>query len=177
MISKAFLQRFKLQTEHYWAQREINPIVYGFQIQRGTRWNDGLTETEITDYEGVLNVRFPEDFRLMLSVMNGTDLPTINVYGHCGEPFAYGVGVYSYPRDLDLVKERMELVQNDAAELSQELCINFPSSDRLVPIFAHRYVVCRLDPSESPVVSIMDLDAVYYGDNLQNYLLAEFGRS
>lgn len=46
----------------------------------------GISDQQITNYEKVLNTKFPLDFRAFLRALNGTDLPTLNVYGSCGEP-------------------------------------------------------------------------------------------
>jgi hypothetical protein len=95
MLNSDFLAEFKRATEANWSRRSINPILYGFQFQQGTRWNPGLSDELIREYEHVLKVRFNNDLRAFLRAMNGTDLPTLNVYGSCGEPHGKSVGVYS----------------------------------------------------------------------------------
>jgi len=40
--------------------------------------------------------------------MNGTDKPALNVYGNSGQPRRESVGVYSYPRDVEIVKRLMQ---------------------------------------------------------------------
>jgi cell wall assembly regulator SMI1 len=95
MLNRDFLLKFNRTTELSWSEQSINPAIYGFQFQRGTHWNPGLSNAEIAEYESVLGVQFPRDFRALLQVMNGTDIPTLNVYGYCGEPHRTSVGVYS----------------------------------------------------------------------------------
>jgi hypothetical protein len=92
MLNIEFLAEFKQRTEAKWRDRSINPNTYGLQIQPGTRWNPGLTDDQITAFEDVLKVRFPQDFRVLLRGMNGTDLSALNVYGYCGEPPRHGLG-------------------------------------------------------------------------------------
>lgn len=75
MLSCDFLTEFKRATEQKWSLQSINPAVYGFQFQHGTCWNRGLPDDKIAEYENVLGVRFPFDFRAFLRVMNGTDIP------------------------------------------------------------------------------------------------------
>lgn len=101
----ADFEEIKRRTEAVWAGVSPSPGIYGFQIQPGTRWNPGLRPDEIDAYERALGVRFPASFRCMLSVMNGTDLPAINVYGSSGHPVAHAPAVYAYPRDLARVRE------------------------------------------------------------------------
>ena len=77
MISLDFLSELKRATEQKWSQESLDPTVSGFQFQRGTRWNAGLSNHEILEYENALGMQFPRDFRLFLTEMNGTDLPTL----------------------------------------------------------------------------------------------------
>lgn len=104
IVNDEFLLEFKSKTEARWQNTKINYGIYGFQFQPGTRWNPGLADREIADYEKSLGVQFPNDFKCMLRVMNGTDIPTLNVYGMGGEPRRTSVGAYSFPRDLSFVK-------------------------------------------------------------------------
>jgi hypothetical protein len=86
MLTGDFLAQLKRTTETRWSRRFIDPTLYGFQFQRGTRWNPGLLDKEIAEAEHALALVFPHDFRTFLQGMNGTDKPTMNVYGHSGEP-------------------------------------------------------------------------------------------
>jgi hypothetical protein len=89
--------RFKEQTEALWANAELDPRVYGYQIRRGTRWNPGLRMEEIDAYELALGVSFPASFRRMIALMNGTDLPTINLYGSSGIVLAWWAMLWQAP--------------------------------------------------------------------------------
>jgi len=135
----------------------------------------------IAEYEGVLRVRFPHDFKAFLREMNGTDLATLNVYGYCGEPHREGVGVYSYPRDIELVKQRIEDIRKNRVEIAVDLAeqdFELPAEASLVPIFGHRYVVCASNRVSSVVLSIVvnDTDAIVYAGSLKEYLEKEFLR-
>jgi hypothetical protein len=176
MLDDAFLLEFKRQTEARWQAEQLDATLYGFQMQRGTRWNPGLTNAEIAGYEAALNLRFPDDLKRLLRVMNGTDLPTLNIYGSSGEPHRTSVGVYSYPRDLERVRQFISYVEPDRLEIAAELNgqgFVLPPTAQLMPIYSHRYVVCG-DPAKSPVLSIMGTDAIVYGASLRSYLLTEF---
>ena len=176
-INDEFLVEFKRQTEARWQHADINPVVYGFQFQRGTRWNEGLTGSEIEAYEMALGVQFPNDFKSMLRVMNGTDLPTVDVHGSRGMPQSTFAGVYSYPRDLSIVQEMRQDVDKDRGEIAAVLLdqgFQLEPAANLVPIFSHRYIVCGSDPDNSVVLSIVGTDAIVYGDSLRTYLQKEF---
>ena len=178
MLTDKSLRKLKRITEERWAKQSLNPIVYGFQFQRGTRWNPGLSADRIAEYESVLGVRFPHDFRAFLSMMNGTDLPIVNIYGSCGEPAREAVGVYSYPRDIEIVKGRIEQIRASHVKITRDLAehgYELPVEAGLVPIYGHRYLVCA-DLETSVVLSMVvdDTDAIVYANCLADYLEREF---
>lgn len=178
-LNDEFLDEFKRATEATWETQSIDPALYGFQFQPGTRWNPGLSDKVIAEYEEALGVHFPRDFKIFLRKMNGTNLPTLNVYGNSGEPPRQSVGVYSYPKDIEIVKQRVEDVRNQRDEIMADLAEQGYHLERdagLVPIFAHRYVVCVPDRESSVVLSIMvgGVDAIVYGNSLREYLEREF---
>jgi hypothetical protein len=178
MLGTDFLIEFKSATELIWRDRSINPNISGFQFQPGTRWNPGLSEDKIPEFEGVLGIKFPHDFRAFLRAMNGTDLPTLNVYASCGEPSRQWVGVYSYPKDLEIVKRLIEDVSKNRAELmatlAEEGYVLGPAA-ALVPIYGYRYLVCTESLDSSVVLSIDGSDdAIVYGNSLKEYLEREF---
>ncbi len=178
MLSSDFLLEFKRATEDKWRERPINPHIYGFQFQPGTRWNPGLSDEKIAEYEKVLGVLFPHDFRAFLRAMNGTDLPTLNIYGNCGEPSRQWVGVYSYPADMEIVRRLIEDVSRGRTALTatmaeQGLALSLEAG--LVPIYGHRYLVCTPSRDSSVVLSIDGGDdAIVYGNSLTEYLEREF---
>jgi hypothetical protein len=181
MLSGDFLTEFKRVTEAKWTEKSINPTLYGFQFQRGTRWNAGLSDEMVTEYEGILRIRFPHDFKAFLREMNGTDLATLNVYGSCGEPQRESVGVYSYPRDIEIVTRLIQEIRLNRDEIATNLAgqgFELPAEASLVPVFSHRYVVCTSNLNSSVVLSIVvnDTDAIVYGNSLREYLENEFLR-
>jgi hypothetical protein len=140
-----------------------------------------LSNEQVTEYEGVLRARFLCDLRAFLREMNGTDLATLNVYGSCGEPHRESVGVYSYPRDIEVVKERIEHLRASREEIAADLSgqgFELPIQASLMPFFGHRYVVCTPDVDSSVVLSIVvnSTDAIVYGSSLREYLENEFLR-
>jgi len=179
LLSRDFLAEFRGATEERWREQSIDPTICGFQFQRGTRWNPGLSDERIAEYETALGVRFPHDFRAFLGTMNGTELPMLNVYASCGAPPRESVGVYSYPRDLGIVKLRIEDVRECRDEIAADLRkqgFELTSEAALVPIFVHRYLVCTSDLDLSVVLSIVvhSTDAIVYGHSLREYLQREF---
>ena len=176
-IDDEFLAFFKSETETTWQHKQLNPAIFGYQIQNGTRWNSGLTEAQVSNYESDLEVQFPHDFKRLLRYMNGTDSPSMNIYGSSGYPHRTRHDVYSYPRDLAAVREMIAWVEDDRKKLALVLSdqeYELQPDARLVPIYAHRYVVCGADPNESTVLSISGTDAIVYGNSLRAFLQIEF---
>jgi len=174
---RLFLEDFKRKTEEIWENKVINPTLYGFQFQQGTKWNPGLTSAQIKEYEKFTKSKFPDDFRKMLLYMNGTNLQTVNIYGSDGTPQKESVGVYSYPRDKNIISEMISYIENDRDKIEKELADQdfiLNKTDVLVPIYIHRYIVCTKDKSKSVVLSIYGTDAIVYGYSLKEYLEKEF---
>src|SRR5258707_15443409 len=179
MLDNAFLTELKRATEVAWGRISINAQIYGYQFQTGTRWNAGLSPTEIDEYECVLGVRFPDDFKIFLRAMNGTDLATVNVFGTSNTPPRESVGVYSYPRDIEIVKTLIEHIRPSRTEIAAHLDaqgFDLPQDANLVPIFSNRYLVCSSDLNSSVVLSLVvnDIDAIVYESSLRGYLEKEF---
>jgi hypothetical protein len=88
-----------------------------------------------------------------------TDIPAIDVRGSRGEPPRFAPGFYSYPRDLELIKKRIENVSTDKIQLSatlEEQGFHLPDDAKFIPIYSHRYLVCSPSIESSPVLSIWD---------------------
>jgi hypothetical protein len=115
------------------------------------------------------DVRFPDDFRLFLRTMNGTDRGISVVED-------WDV-VNAYPRDLsyaialiaDLKPFHDWIVE--ACDLDRDVAF--------VPIYQRRYVVCSSNPADSRVCSIFlgggsFPDAIVFGESLREYLMTEF---
>ena len=86
----------------------------------------------------------------MLQHINGTDRPNLNVYGSCGEPHRTAFTLYAFPRDLPIVKEQMQVIQEDRDEIAEVLLeceqFNLPADATLVPVYSHRYMVLWFRP-------------------------------
>jgi len=179
MLTANFLSDFKRATESKWSNTSIDPAISGYQFKLGTRWNPGLSDELIARYEGVLGARFPGDFKAFLREMNGTDPSTLNVYSSTGHPHREWVGVYSYPRDLEIVKEMIEHIRSSRDDITRDLAeqgFELRAEASLVPIYGHRYVACVPNADSSVVLSIVvhDTDAIVYGNSLEEYLEREF---
>ncbi len=168
---------FKAASETKWRNTSVKGSTWGFQIQAGTRWNPGLTDQVIAQYEVAVGASFHPDFKIFLRCMNGTDIPAIDVRGSGGEPPRFATGFYSYPRDIALIEKRIEDVSADKIQLFatlEEQGFHLPDDAKFIPVYSHRYLVCSPSIEGSPVLSIWDAsDAIVYGRSLLEYLEKE----
>lgn len=168
-----FFAWLKKASEQYWEGIELNQTIYGFQIQKGTKWLPGLGDSDIKEYERIMGFTFPEVYKLFLKQMNGTDKSTINIYGECGEPYRYDAGFYSYPRDLEIVKAKIGWIL-DAFKIAPEN-IDQRQVPHIMPIFGHRFLV--MDRCEgNPVLSMYEDDVILYATSLPQLLVTEIFR-
>ena len=177
-MSIEFLLAFKRETEKRWSRSLIDPIVWGYQFQTDTRWNPGLSDEQVRAYEEEVAIRFPPDFKAFLRVMNGTDLPRLNLCGGGGDPAREWVGVYAYPRDLESVRRRIDETAKDRDTLTATMAdqgFTLAPTAKLMPIFAHRCVVSDDKEDDCVVLSVWDPeDTIVYGYTFQEYLEREF---
>ena len=164
-----FFSWLKKLSEKVWENIEPKEGVFGFQIQKETKWIEGLLEEEIEEYESELNFGFPKIYKAYLRNMNGTDKPAINIYGN-GESIAYAPSYYSFPRDLEIVKDRIQWIYKeflvDEEEIKRE---NIP---HIIPIVSHRFLIAD-NCAENPVLSMYGRDSIIYAPNLQSFLVAD----
>jgi hypothetical protein len=163
-----FFPWLKDASEEHWERVEINRSIYGFQIQRGTKWLPGLSDEEVVEYEKAMGFSFPEIYKLFLRHMNGTDNPTINVYGECGEPYRYASGYYSYPRDLNTVRETIKWIHDDFGVTPEH--IEESEIPRIMPIVSHRFLVMDRC-AKNPILSMYGRDSIFYASSLESFLV------
>jgi hypothetical protein len=163
-------RNIKQLSEKLWAEKELNNNVYGFQIQKGTRWNKGLDNNDIFEFERALGISFPEIYKDYLRVMNGTDKDTINIYGNSGYSYAYGEGFYSYPKDIEVMKERIKWILDSFRISENEM--KSKEIPNIIPIVSHRFLL--VDKTNiNPILSMYGSDVILYSNSLSNFLELE----
>ncbi len=198
-----FLNEFKQATEAAWEKYLVTDSLTGERIephpwQKGTKWLNGASESDILKMESIWGVKFPDDYRLFLKTLFTTNKPLeVEKYSSSSdEPTLVNVpSFYNYLTDKKEIEEKLDWlwqgivfdVENNnfwlkswgpkpsdaeaRATRVQELVKKAP---RLIPIFSHRYLL--IDPCQSgnPVFSIHQSDIIVYGEDLRIYLLNEF---
>lgn len=164
--STGFFETVKRQSEIYWGTTDINKGLYGFQIQRNTKWKDGLTDNQIDDFEKNLNIKFSKGLRNLYKTMNGLDKPGINVYGNDGTEHTFSPLYYSYPYDIVLIKEKIEWIL-EANNLTADKLVtdNIP---KIFPVTGHRFVI--LDDNNQ-ILSMYGDDIIYWAESISKLVV------
>ena len=164
-----FFEDLKSKSEEYWGMIELNENVYGFQTQKGTLWKKGLTEEQIASFENEVEIAFPEGLKNYYRVMNGVNQAAINIYGNSGEKPAYSNNFYSYPEDVEKIKEKIQWIYAAKNITAEDLKKNGIS--RIFPVFGHRYLL--VDDASGTILSMYGDDIIYWTDNLSKLLAIE----
>ncbi|WP_345222529.1 SMI1/KNR4 family protein [Hymenobacter koreensis] len=71
---------FKKKSEEKFEKIEVNYVnVWGFQEQKNTKWNTGLSTEEIKELEKHFGFSLPKDYYEMLKTINGFDKDHISI--------------------------------------------------------------------------------------------------
>ena len=167
--SVSFFETIKRESEKFWADTLPNKGIYGFQIQQDSKWRPGLSDTELQEFQKALGYSFPTPLQNFYKTMNGLTKSGINLYGNSGTPPAFRPVFYSYPDDLQLIKENIDWIY-EATCVKKEDLESFDVS-RIFPVLQHRFML--IDISGNPILSMYGDDIIYYAENLSKLLANE----
>ncbi len=150
--------------------------------QKGIKFEKGLTLDELKQIEMIYQIKFPGSLRefLMMAMpvskgfYNWRDIQEDNV---CfikkviNKPLSDIHNMAGEVYRCDDWGEEPE----DEKNISKEVITRLKEAPQLIPIYAHRYIPMVLDENP-PVLSIHDIDIIYYGENLEDYFNIEFGK-
>lgn len=151
--SVEFFKEIKKFSEEYWEEYDITTYIYGFQIQKGTKWKPGLSEIELEEFQSQLNLVFPDELKNFYRTMNGLDKKGINVLGSEGIEPIYKSIYYSYPDDLKQIQENINWIFESNGVKTENLEI-----PKIFPIYSHRFVI--LD-TNNQVLSMYGDDIIF----------------
>jgi hypothetical protein len=164
-----FFKFFKEFSEEAWKTAELNPDVYGFQIQKNSKWNKGLSEDELEKFQQELNIKFPESLKNFYRVMNGLNLSGINIHGSSNEEPSYQSTFYSYPNDLDLIKDYIKWIF-EANKINEEF-LKKNEVSKIFPVHSHRFILTENVINQ--ILSMYGNDIIYYADNISQLLMKD----
>jgi len=163
-----FFETIKRLSEEYWSTIDINKGVYGFQIQRDTKWNNGLTDNQINDFEANLKIKFSRGLKNFYRTMNGLNKPGINVYGNDGTKHTFSPVYYSYPNDIEVIKEKTKWVLYSNNLTNDNL--NTYNIPKIFPVTGHRFII--LDDNNQ-ILSMYGDDIIYWADNISKLIATD----
>jgi hypothetical protein len=163
--SVSFFQKLKEESEVYWASTDMNKSLYGFQVQKHSKWLPGLSENEISAFENELDVVFPTGLKNFYRTMNGLDKPGVNVYGSQGHMHAYTPLYFSFPEDIDMVRRKIAWVLESNQLTRKKLDrLQIP---KIFPVTGHRFLI--LDQNLQ-ILSMHGADIIYWTDCLSKLI-------
>ena len=158
----------KTLSEQKWKNVTLDEY-WGFQIQENSIWNDGLSEKELNDFQKQMGFKFPESLRNFYKTMNGLNKSGINVSGDLkNENPTYRSTFYSYPNDLELIKEQINWILDSNGIKIQD--IEKGKAPFIFPYFGHRFLI--VDSNEQ-VLSMYGDDIIPWADNLAKGILTD----
>lgn len=167
--SLSFFKTIKTESEKFWIDAFPNKGVYGFQIQQGTTWRPGLSDTELQEFEKAVGFTFSSPLHNFYKTMNGLTKPGINLYGNSGTPPAFLPLFYSYPDDLQLIHDQTNWIYEATSVRKEDL--EGLEVSRIFPVYQHRFML--IDIPGCPILSMYGEDIIYYAENLSKLLANE----
>lgn len=158
-------EKIKNESEKYWETKVLKPNVYGFQIQTGSKWNEGLTNNEITAFESDVGFTFSQQIKDFYTAMNGLNMDGINIYaGSVPESnYKYYPAFFSYPKDIEIIKENIKHLE-ETNGLSYE---DLPDHQKLLPLQANKYI---LNNTTGVILSMHPNDNIVFSNSIIEYL-------
>jgi hypothetical protein len=149
-------------------------------LQRGhLEFDPGLTDLEVEATEKKFNFRFPPDLRALLQTVmpvhigfhdwraaDETELRKMLDWPLQGCLFDVEHDNFWLPE----WGKRPELL-SDAFKIATEMIAEAP---KLIPIYSHRFIPEEPLEAGNPVLSVYQMDIIYYGFDLDDYLRHEF---
>ncbi|WP_299112183.1 SMI1/KNR4 family protein [uncultured Winogradskyella sp.] len=147
----------KRESEKKWKNLNLYTKVYGYQIQENSKWNKGLNEKELFDFQSELGFEFPECLKDFYRTMNGLNKQGINFRGGENIEPNFGSTFYSYPKDIAKIKEQIDWVRKDN-KINQE-----QKAPNIFPFLGHRFLI--IDNYEQ-VLSMVGRDIICWSEKL-----------
>jgi hypothetical protein len=167
---------FKKVTEKKFQSQKLQSC-WGFQIQKNTKWNVGLSLAQITDLELSLGLKFPFDYIEMLKVLNGFETLQISIDPEGENEDEFERRCYKYPDDIEKTRWLVQDVNENikyANKTLEEAGFDPTEVEGFIPLYGHRALVVLKNKEHSPVLSIWGDDIILYGESLIKYWCHEF---
>lgn len=141
-------------------------------------WLPGYTKDQIDDAQARYGLRFPPD---LVELLRERRLDAR--YDWAGECPAIRE-MLGWPLDMLLFDVEQgfwwpDWGQRPGAKEERDEVVRsaLKQAPKLIPLYAHRFLPETPGEAGNPVFSMQGFDAIYYGENLPDYLEREFGRA
>ncbi|MCT4665223.1 MAG: SMI1/KNR4 family protein [Flavobacteriales bacterium] len=171
-MKKNIWVNFRVESERKFENIILDKDCYGFQIQKKSKWNQGLKESEIISLENYFGFEFPTDYKEMLKEINGLDTLEISIDPEGEEEDKFVRRFYKYPDDINRVKWLIDEVNYNieyAKQTLEKAGFNSNQIEGFVPLFGHRVLVVFKNKKLTPVLSVWGNDIILYGDSILKY--------
>lgn len=147
----------------------------------GVEFETGLTLQEITQIEDVYKIKFPNSLKEFLMMALPISTGFYNWRNLEQDNVMTIMKIINRPiKDVDELAEKVFWWDDwgekptDKMDIALIVRERLKSAPKLIPIYAHRYIP-MIQEDNPPVISIHDIDIIYYGQNLEDYFKVEFG--
>lgn len=148
---------------------------------KGIEFEKGLTLDELKQIEKIYQIKFPSSLRDFLMMALPISKGFYNWRNMQDDNIQFIKKVINKPvSDIYNMAEEVYWCDDwgeepkDEKIISEEVRERLKEAPKLLPIYAHRYMPMVLDKNP-PIISIHDIDIIYYGENLEDYFKIEFG--
>lgn len=148
--------------------------------QQGVEFEAGLTVEEIAKIQDTYKIVFPKSLKEFLTIALPISKGFYNWRNFEQDNVRFIKEIINRPiEDVDELAEEVYWCDDWGKEPENEMQIalivreRLKSAPRLIPIYAHRYIP-MIPEDNPPIISIHDIDIIYYGENLEDYFKVEF---
>ena len=148
----------------------------------GIKFESGLTIEEMLKIEKLYAIKFPKSLRDFLK----EELPISEGFYNWRNFELNNIEfikkmIYKPLKDIDDLAEEVYWCEEwgeepiSTEDKAKSVRTRLKNAPILLPFFSHGYIPVILDDNP-PVISVHGIDIIYYGENIEDYLEAEFGR-
>lgn len=164
---------------------EVIRLIYEESIKllkrQGVEFETGLTVEEIAKIEDIYKIKFPKSLKEFLMMVLPISKGFFNWRNLNQDNVMFIKKIINRPiEDVYEFAEEVYWCDDWGKEPENEIDIalivreRLKSAPKLIPVYGHRYIP-MIPEDNPPIISIHDIDIIYYGQNLEDYFKVEFG--
>ena len=148
---------------------------------QGVEFETGLTVEEIAKIEYIYKIKFPKSLKEFLMIALPISKGFYNWRNLEQDNIRFIKKVINRPiEEVDELAEEVYWCDEwgeepeNATDIGRIVRKKLQNAPKLLPIYGHRYIPMLL-VDNPPIISIHDIDIIYYGEDLEDYFEVEFG--